>query len=101
MGALCRSISKKKDFLFIGIDGDDYESALFLEGCLAGVVNGTFAANDDTSRADTITAEIRPLIDIAKTSEASPRLFALLRGGRSALKRKTPDFSGNSSLAAR
>ncbi|MGD0280864.1 MAG: PilN domain-containing protein [Dissulfurispiraceae bacterium] len=88
IGALCRSISKKKNFVYIGIDGDDYDGALFLKGGLSGVVNGTFAADDDASRADTITDEIRPLTDIAKKSDAPPRLFALVRGGRSALKER-------------
>jgi Tfp pilus assembly protein PilN len=88
LGALCRTISKKKDFLYIGIDGDEYDGSLFIDGCLAGAVNGMFAANDDISRVDTITAEMRPLIDIAKKSDVSPRLFALVRGGRSVLKER-------------
>ncbi len=86
VGALCRHISKKKVFLYIGSDGDDYEGAVFLDGRLGGVVNGTFAAEEGSPVVDTIAAELRPFIAIAKKREASPRLFALLRGGRPEFK---------------
>jgi len=87
IGALCRSISKKRDALFIGTDRDEYEGALFLDGSLAGVVYGRFPAEDDASVADIISAEMKPLIDTAKTRNNAPRLFALL-GFKPALKER-------------
>ncbi len=81
IGALCRSLHKKRDSLFIGSDSDEYEGALFLDGALAGVVSGRFSADDDASRrADTISPEMKQLIDTAKRRDSDPRLFALLRG---------------------
>jgi Tfp pilus assembly protein PilN len=50
-------------------------------------VNGRFSADDDTSVADIISAEMKPLIDTAKRRNNSPRLFALL-GGSPALKER-------------
>ncbi len=87
IGALCRSMSKKRDALFIGTDSDEYEGVLFLDGSLAGVATGRFSADDDSSRADIISAEMRPLIDTAKRRDNAPRLFALLRG-KPALKER-------------
>ncbi|MGO9016011.1 MAG: PilN domain-containing protein [Dissulfurispiraceae bacterium] len=80
IGSLCRSLHKNRDALFIETDSDEYEGALFLDSSLAGVVSGRFSADDDASRADIISAEMRPLIDTAKRRDNDPRLFALLRG---------------------
>ena len=80
IGALCRSLRKKGDALFIGTDSDEFEGALFLDGSLAGVVSRRFSADDDASIADIISSEMKPLIDTAKKHDNSPRLFALLRG---------------------
>ncbi len=88
LGALCHSLAKKKDFLFIGTDGDEYNGALFRAGSISGVANGRFSADDDTSRADTIAAEIKPLVAAAKKSNTAPQLFALLTGCRTALKER-------------
>lgn len=87
IGALCRPLSQKKDAIFIGTDSDEYEGALFLDGYLAGVVSGSFSASDNASRADIISAGMKPLIDTAKRRDNPPRLFALLRGSP-ALKEK-------------
>jgi len=80
LGALCLSLGKKGDVLFIGTEGDEYEGALFQGGCPAGVVSGRFSAGDDASRAGVIATEMKPLIDAAKRRDNAPRLFALLRG---------------------
>jgi len=93
IGALCRSLSKKRDALFLGTDSDEYEGALFLDGLLAGVVSGRFSADDDTSRADIISAEMKPLIDTAKRRNNAPRLFALLRGSPALKERLRTSFA--------
>ena len=87
IGALCRSLSKKRDALFIRTESDQYEGALFLDGFLAGVVSGRFYADDDTSRVAIISAGMKPLIDTAKRRDNDPRLYALF-GSKPALKER-------------
>ena len=78
IGALCRSLHKGKDALFIATESEDYEGALFLDGSMTGVMSGRFSADDDASRAIILSAKMEPLIDAAKRRNNTPRLFALL-----------------------
>ncbi len=74
--ALCGQKEKDSDILFIGIDEKEYEGAQFTGGSLVQVFSGFFTATDDSSRAETISASLKKLIEASKERGKSPKIVA-------------------------
>jgi Tfp pilus assembly protein PilN len=80
MGTLCRYIEKGTDALFVEIDKNEYEGALFLDGSINGILTGSFLSEDEKSKVETLSGEIVSLLDALKTQGRSPRIVFLLKG---------------------
>jgi Tfp pilus assembly protein PilN len=80
IGALCGQEGKDSDILFIGIDEKEYEGAQFTGGSLVQVFSGSFTATDDSSRAETISASLKKLIEASKDRGNSPKIIAHVKG---------------------
>lgn len=79
MGTLCRYNEKGADTLFVEIDNDGYEGALFLDGFINGTLTGSFPSRDKRSRVETISREIVSLLESIKTQAKSPQIVFLLK----------------------
>ncbi len=106
IGTLCRYIDKGTDFIFIEINGDGYEGALFLDGSINSAFAGSFISSDEKippshplvrggegelkgdekSKVDTLITEIDSLIAAAKNQDKSPRIFVLFKDKSHTLK---------------
>lgn len=80
MGTLCRYIEKENDALYIEIDENAYEGALFLDGFINETLTGSFPSENEKSRIETISEEIIPLLDAVKAKGRSPQIVFLLNG---------------------
>lgn len=58
VGTLCHKLNPKETILLVDIINNSYEGALLLEGNLTTAFSGTFAANDDKLKAESIMSEI-------------------------------------------
>ncbi|MBF0559068.1 MAG: pilus assembly protein PilM [Nitrospirae bacterium] len=94
MAELCRKAGGKKDFLFAGIDGSEYEGALFMDGRPCGVVSERFVETGDSSRAGTITSGLKLLVDAARKRDGSLRPPLFMTGGSSALVERLKNSLG-------
>jgi len=86
IGTLCRYIDKGSDSLFVEIDENEYEGALFLDGFITGTSAGSFPMESEKSKVDTISGEILSLLDAAKKQGRSPQIVVLLKNINSSLK---------------
>lgn len=79
MGTLCRYIDRETDSIFVEINENEYEGALFLDGSITGILTGSFSTESEKSKADTISGEIQSLLDAAKKQDRSPQIVLLLK----------------------
>lgn len=99
IGTLCHYIDKKTDFIFIEINSDGYEGALFLDGSITGTFAGGFSTPPippllrggeggvEKSKVDTIMTEGAPFIDAIKRHGKTPQIMVLLKDKSPALKK--------------
>jgi len=80
MGTLCRYIEKGTDTIFMEIDKNEFEGALFVDGYITGILTGGFPSENEKSKIDTISGELLPLLDAVKTQGKSPRIVFHLKG---------------------
>ncbi len=80
MGTLCQYIEKGYDILYIEIDKNEYEGALFLDGSINGTLTGSFSSENEKSKIETISGEILSLLDAVKAQGRSPQIVFLLKG---------------------
>jgi Tfp pilus assembly protein PilN len=83
---VCRYADKKTGYIFLDMKKDGYEGALFLNGFITGAFTGNFAEADDKSKADAISKEITPLIDMLKVHEKPVHIIARLGDKNPAVK---------------
>ncbi len=103
IGALYGLAHKGKDVLFTEMHDDNYEGALYIDGSLAGALGDSFAATDEKSKADEITAGIAPLVALAGKLRRSPRFVAHTEGKDMALQellRTKIDLNNQQNLSA-
>jgi len=79
MGTLCRYIDRETDSIFVEINENEYEGALFLDGSITGTLTGSFSTESEKSKTDTISGEIQSLLDAAKKQDRSPQIVLLLK----------------------
>jgi len=79
MGTLCHYFDKETDALFIEIDENGYEGALFLDGSITDAFTDSFSTGDEKSRVDTILKEISPIMEAAKKQGSSPQVMLLIK----------------------
>jgi len=79
IGTLCRYIDKGTDSIFVEIDENAYEGALFLDSFITGTSTGGFTAESKKSKVETISGEILSLLDAAKKQGRSPQIIVLLK----------------------
>ncbi|MBI4654629.1 MAG: PilN domain-containing protein [Nitrospirae bacterium] len=86
LGCLSHYIDKNRDSIFVEIDENEYEGALFTDGSIAEVFRGNFSQGNDSSseiqKVETILKEIAPLAETAKSG-------SIRRGGK---ERQTPQL---------
>lgn len=79
MGTLCRYANKGGDAIFVRIDGDGYEGAMFIDGSVAHTVSSKVPAGEGgAAMVITIAAEIAGMIDAAGGREKKPQVFVLV-----------------------
>jgi general secretion pathway protein L len=79
MGTLWRYIDRETDSIFVEINENEYEGALFLDGSITGTLTGSFSTESEKSKADTISGEIQSFLDTAKKQDRSPQIVLLLK----------------------
>jgi general secretion pathway protein L len=79
IGTLCRYIDKETDFIFVEVNENEYEGALSLDGFITDTLTGTFSAEGEKFKAETISGEIQSLLDAAKKQGRSPQIVLLLK----------------------
>ncbi|OPY76288.1 MAG: Fimbrial assembly protein (PilN) [Syntrophorhabdus sp. PtaU1.Bin058] len=82
IGALCGYIGTGNAPIFLGIDDDGYEGALYLDNVVYRTFGGRFRDAGETgageaSRIETISQEILPFIDAVRQYGASPHIAVL------------------------
>jgi general secretion pathway protein L len=80
IGTLCQYIGKGSDVLYMEIDKNGYEGALFLDGSINGTLTGSFSSENEKSKIETISGEILSLLDTVKAQDRSPQIIFLLKG---------------------
>jgi Tfp pilus assembly protein PilN len=83
---LCRYIDKGADSIFVEINENGYEGALFLDSSVTDVFTGTFPSENEEQKVDTILKEILSLMDVAEKQAKSPQIMLLLRDKNTNLK---------------
>ncbi|MEJ2697490.1 MAG: PilN domain-containing protein [Candidatus Sulfobium sp.] len=86
MGTLCRYWNKGADTLFVRIDEEGYEGALFIDGSVAQTVFSITPATDREAKASRITEEIKGMMDAAKRQAKNPEIVALFQNEDQSLK---------------
>jgi Tfp pilus assembly protein PilN len=79
IGTLCRYSEKGTDALFVEMDNNEYEGALFLDGLINETLRGSFPSKDEKLRVETISREIVSLLESVKTQGRSPQIVFLLK----------------------
>ncbi|MBI5638929.1 MAG: PilN domain-containing protein [Nitrospirae bacterium] len=80
IGTLCLYIDRKGDALFLETDDRGFDGGLFEKGTVTQVFSGSFLSADEKERSETISAEIKDLIEASKTQGLVPELIAVLKG---------------------
>jgi Tfp pilus assembly protein PilN len=83
VGTLLSYGKRKTDTLFVEIDGKRYEGALFIGGSPTHIFSDDLPDGDERAEVDTLSKELIPLIDAAKTHRGKAPQLALLVQGRS------------------
>jgi Tfp pilus assembly protein PilN len=98
MGTLCRYIGKEKDFIYMELNEDGYEGALFLDGTITGAFTGNFSTPPrppfvrggeggvEKSKVDTIMTVIDPFIAATEGYNKLHKIVILLKDKSPALK---------------
>lgn len=84
--SLLKFINKNKDSIFIDIDKDYYEGALFFNKHIYGAFSGNFNDIDDKSKIEILSKEIEPLINILKINEKPVGIYVNLKDKNPSLK---------------
>ncbi|MDP3297583.1 MAG: PilN domain-containing protein [Thermodesulfovibrionia bacterium] len=83
IGCLSHYIERNRDSIFVEIDENEYEGALFTDGSIAEVFRGNFPQGNDSSseirKVETILKEIAPLAETAKKERQTPQLMISLK----------------------
>jgi general secretion pathway protein L len=79
IGTLCQYIEKGDDTVFVEIDKNEFEGALFIDGYISGILTGNFPSENEKSKIDTLSGEILPLLDTLKTQGRSPLIVFHLK----------------------
>jgi len=85
-GALCRYVYSQADSVFVEINEQGYEGAVFSGDSITGAFAGSLSALDDKSRVDAIVRELEPIIEGIKKDGGSPRVVVLFKDKNPALK---------------
>lgn len=95
MGALCRHIYQESNTVFVEINRDGSEGALFIDGTLTALFSDPFSVSPvqveklkayDSAGIEALSKKIRALIDNAKGAERTPQIVLHLREKIPALK---------------
>lgn len=86
MNTLCRYIDRKTDYLFVEVNENSYEGALFIENAISNIYAGNLITENDRANADTILSAAGPLIDILRKQGRQAKVMLLLNNKSSALK---------------
>ncbi|MBI5674269.1 MAG: pilus assembly protein PilM [Nitrospirae bacterium] len=95
MGVLCRYIYQESNTVFVEINRDGSEGALFIDGSLTALFSDAFSASPlqveklkayDTADIETLSKKIRALIDNAKGAEMTSQIVLHLKEKIPALK---------------
>jgi Tfp pilus assembly protein PilN len=79
MEALSSYRDGKADSLFLEINKEGYEGALFLRNTVTNTLSGNFQTEDETVQADILMSEMQPLLDALKLSGQPERIQVLFR----------------------
>jgi Tfp pilus assembly protein PilN len=98
MGTLYRYIGKEKDFIYMELNADGYEGALFLDDTITSAFTGSFSTPStpplvkggeggvEKSKVDAITAVIDPFVAAAEGHNKLHKIVVLLKDKNPALK---------------
>jgi len=86
IGYLCHYMDRDKDSIFVEVDENEYECALFTRGSIADVLVGSFPLGNDNSKVETILKEIAPFIETAKKEKRKTQLLISLKNTRPSFK---------------
>lgn len=86
VGTLCHYMDKDGSFVFVKINEDGYEGALFVSGFMVEAFTGSFSENDEKSKVDAIAASIKSFKDMVKAQDKTPHCMILLNDKTTALK---------------
>lgn len=87
MGSLCQYMDRDaSDAVWVEVDKDGYESALFIDGAMMQVYSDDFAEIREEEKVNKISSDIRSLIETAKGLARSPQIIALFNDRSPALK---------------
>jgi Tfp pilus assembly protein PilN len=83
---LLKLINKNKEPIFIDLDKNYYEGALFINNSIYGAFSGNFKDNDLKTKIDILSKEIEPLINTLKINEKPVSIYINLKDKDSHLK---------------
>lgn len=85
IGALCRYVDKSADFIFIKIDKNEFEGAVFTNGFITGAFTRGLGPGDERLHLDMMMEEMEPLITGVKNEGKTPKIIM-------SLKDRSPEF---------
>lgn len=86
IGTLCHYMYKDGSFVFVKINEDGYEGAIFLSGFMAEAFTGSFSESDESSKVDAIAESIKSFKDMFKGQGKTPQCIILVNDKSTALK---------------
>lgn len=86
IGTLCHYMDQDRSFIFVKINEDSYEGALFLSGFMAEAFTGNFSEADEKSKVDAIAASIKSFKNILEGQGKTPHCIFLLNDKTTALR---------------
>lgn len=79
IGSLSLYMDRNRDSIFMEIDENEYEGALFTDGSISEVFVGSFPQGNNSLKIETILKEIAPLTESAKKERRKPQLLVSLK----------------------
>ncbi len=86
LGTVCSYSHKCEDGIFFRLGENEYEAALFSGGLIAAVRAGSLGTEDEKSRVNLISGEIRMLMEEAKKRGVSPQVILSLKSSSPTLR---------------
>lgn len=86
METLLKLIDKNKEPIFIDINNNSYEGALFLNNNIYGAFSGIFNEVDEKTKVEILSREIEPLISLLKIKEKPVNIYINLKDKNPLLK---------------